>query len=167
MIKSRNIDPASPARYVELAGPMTATTAAIVNAQPVFVWHMPARYPVNLNQLQSAAAQVSTPGAKIVDVLFYQSFVGVGGTSQALTILKNGTTIFTTAPVIALASGAAAIDTAGVLAVPTGATRGVLKTDTTILLKKGDILSFTLAVTGTYTTAPNVSFVVVVDPNPI
>jgi hypothetical protein len=170
MIKTRNVDPASPMRYTELQGPNISTTAAITNAVPLFVWHFPARYPVNLTAAAASFPQATTPWVKIVDVIVYQAFAGVGGTSQTLNVFKNGTTIFATNPVVSLAGGAnSAADSAGVIALPSGYTRPVLTATTAnLLLKKGDVLTFTVpTVTGAYTTAPNLSFVIVIDNNPV
>jgi len=161
MIKARNIDPASAVRYVYLE--MTFQQTAAVTAWGVGCW--PVSQAVR-TQSGVASTALQTLG-KVVDVIIYQAAVGVGGTSVTCNILKNGTTIFTTNGVIALASGVAAIDAKGELAVPTGATRPVLKTDSTVLCKKGDVFALTTTVTGTYTTAPNLGIIVVVDPNPV
>lgn len=161
MIKARNIDPASANRYVYLE--MTFQQTAAVTAWGVGCW------PVSQN-VKTQAGVPSTGLAtlgKVVDVIVYQANVGVGGTSVTCNILKNGTTIFTTNPVMALASGVTAIDTKGELAVPTGATRGVLKTDSTVLCKKGDVFALTTTVSGTYTGAPALGIVVVIDPSPV
>lgn len=160
-IKARNVDVASALRYVYLE--MTWQNTAAVTTQAVGAW------PVSQAiKTQSGVGSTALPTySKVVDVILYQTNVGAGGTSVAANVLKNGTTIFTTNPVIALASGVASIDIKGELAVPTGATRGVLKTDATVSVKKGDVFGVTTTVTGTYTTAPSLGIIIVVDPYPV
>jgi hypothetical protein len=156
MIRARNVDPASPLRY-QVYSALVSSTTAITNALALDVWPFAMRSPIGIGSLPSSA--------KIVDVIVAQSYVGAGGTSQTVTVLKNGTTIFTTAPVVALAGGVAALDTLKEIAtVPTGWTRGVLKTDATVQLAKGDILSITTTVSGGYGTAPSIVVSVVIDP---
>ncbi len=157
MIKARNVDPSSALRYINLTweGALPALTGAL-NGILIGVYLFK----------QTLAAGV---GARVVDIVVAQALAGTAGTSWSAAVKKNGTAIYSTAPVLALASGAyAAVDSKAELALPTGATRGVLKTDSTILIKKGDVLSWDLTVTGTYTgAAPYCSVSLVIDPYPV
>lgn len=106
--------------------------------------------------------------ARIVDVVAGQSQAGVGGTSYTYDIQKNGVSILSTLGGFTLAGGASiATDAKGELTAPTGATRPVLKKDSTILIKKGDIFTVVFTVTGTYTTAAQLTLTLVVDPDPV
>lgn len=163
MIRARNVDIASPVRYKEIhfhdALPaLTGSLAGII----LGAWPYSSKVPFG-----QGTALPGTSGT-IVDVILHQSTAGTAGTSWTANIKKNGTTIFATNGVLALASGAnAATDTRGeITPVPTGATRPVLTaTKANLLLKKGDILSWDLTVTGTYTgTAPFIGIIVLVDP---
>lgn len=162
MIKTRNIDPAAAARYVNLewSGVLPALGAGTTTG-----WII-APYGYDANALKQQAV---VPGlARVVDVVMAQSTAGTAGTSWTANVKKNGTTVFATNGVLALASGAnVAIDTKAELALPTGATRPVLLAapNATLLTKKGDVWSWDLTVTGTYTGAgPQVSLLVIIDP---
>lgn len=155
MIRSRNIDPLSPQRYqiMEFSGALPALTGTLAGVM-FGIWGF---------------KQLNMANAKIVDVIVGQSTAGTAGTSWSVAIKKNTTAICSTAPVLALASGAnAAMDCKGDLALPTGATRGMLKTDGSILIKKGDVIQYDLTVTGTYTgAAPQVYVGIIIDPYPL
>ena len=59
----------------------------------------------------------------------------------------------------------ASVDAAGTISLPSGSTRPVLKTDSTVTLAKGDDLALNVTVSGTYsTTFPKVSVAVVTEP---
>lgn len=164
MIRTKNIDPACGARYI-VAGidAWIPGTAAIANALAFFVWPFTGRSPYDPSRT-NANAPFPLSG-KIVDIIIGQSYAGVGGTSYTVTLAKNGTAVCSTNAVVALAGGAnAATDALGALTVPTGWTRPVLKTDSTIWVKKGDVLSLTTTVSGTYTTSANLSLIVLIDP---
>lgn len=104
-------------------------------------------------------------GARLVDVTISQVAAGVGGTSFTFDVQNSGaTSLFSTLPVITLASGVAKSDTKTEIALPGGWTRGVLKTDTTTVVSKGDYLSFTTLETGTYSTHSTFVFVLVFEP---
>lgn len=162
MIKTRNIDPASASRYfdIEFNGALPALTGTLAG---ICIGAFPFSQKVPLRQ----GSALPGAEAKIVDVILSQSTAGTAGTSWAANVKKNGTTIFATNGVLALASGAnAVVDSLAEVALPTGATRPVLvATLATLLLKKGDVLSWDLTVTGTYTgAAPQISVQIVVDP---
>jgi hypothetical protein len=156
-IRARNVDPLSPFRYIySMHGPFSGTatlTGAMLDCYPV-------------NQQRGATGQV---GDKVVDILFSQGAAGVGGTSVTVTIKKNGTTICTTDAKLTLAGGAnIAIDAkAEITPLPSGCIRPVLKSDSTIYLKKGDVLTADYTVSGSYSTAPQMRVTLVVDPFPI
>ena len=156
MIRARNVDASSALRYIvfESTGALPALTGTL-SAVMLGAW--PFR-------------QQGMANAKIVDVIISQATAGTAGTSWTVNVKKNGTTVLATNGVMALASGAnAKVDAkAEAGAVPSGATRPVLKTDGTVLLTKGDVVSWDLTVSGTYTgAAPQVCVTVVIDPYPL
>jgi hypothetical protein len=162
MIRTRNVDIVSPLRYKEihfhdLLPALTGTLAGVM----LGAWPYSSKVPFGQGTVLPGTS------GKIVDVLLHQSTVGTAGTSWTANVKKNGTTIFATNGVLALASGAnVAVDSRGEISLPTGATRPVLtSTLANLLLKKGDVLSWDLTVSGTYTgTAPFIGIVVVIDP---
>jgi hypothetical protein len=104
--------------------------------------------------------------ATLVDVIVYQASAGVGGTSFTVDI-KNaaGTSLFTTLPVITLASGADKLaDAKAELALPSGWTRQVLKTDATVTLTKGQRFTISTVETGTYSTHAQIVFSFIFEP---
>lgn len=117
---------------------------------------------------------VQAPG-RIVDIQLYQAAAGVGGTSWSVALLKNVTTVTTTAGVLALAGGvntfvqtAASPDIANGLsavALPSGATRPVLSTTAaTVTVARGDVLTINVTNSGTYSTAFSGQVRVLIDP---
>lgn len=165
-IRARNLDQASAARYVnvEMGGPVTLTGTG--SALAVGVWPYGQRSP----PFGGTAIQSQYEFAKIVDVVLAQTAAGVGGTSFTVNVLVNGVTIFTTNAVVTLASGAnVSTDAKGELTLPAGWTRPVLvaSNNANLFLKKGDSISVTYVVTGTYTTAAQFIVSVIVDPNPV
>lgn len=164
-IRARNMDLPSANRYVDFtfAGAMPTLTGTGVVTQ-IGVWPFGQRSP----PFGGAAIQSQYQFSRIVDIIVSQSLAGVGGTSFTVNVLKNGVTVLSTLGVVTLASGAnQSTDVKGELALPAGWTRMVLKTDSTILLKKGDNIEIQLVITGTYSTAAQIAIAVIVDPNPV
>ena len=140
MIKTRNIDPKSAARYtdsIHYHGALPALSGTS-NAVGLGVW------PYSQISKDQAFSLTLPSFAKVVDVIISQPYAGTGGTSYTINILKNGTTMLTTNGAITQAAAAGAVDAKGELANVAGYTRPVLKTDSTVLLKKGDIITFVL-----------------------
>jgi hypothetical protein len=162
MIKTRNIDPKSAARYtdsIHYHGVIPALTGTS-NAAAMGVWTYSQ---ISKDQPFSS----SLPSfARVVDAIIAQPYAGAGGTSYTISVLKNGTTMFSTLGAITQAAVAGAVDSKNELPNIAGYTRPVLKTDSTVLLKKGDVISLVVVVTGTYTTGANLSVSLIVDPWP-
>lgn len=104
--------------------------------------------------------------ARLVDVILYQVGAGVGGTSYTFDV-KNaaGTSLLTTLAAVTLASGADKVtDAKGEIALPSGWTRPVLKTDTTVDVTKGTKLRIETVETGTYSTHATFIAVLIFEP---
>lgn len=139
------ISPGSPAHYVPMSSPLFLTAANGVTARFVYPF---------------------AGGARLVDMLVHQADAGVGGTSYTVDV-KNvaGTSLLATLPVSTLASGASkGTDAKGDVALPSGWTRPVLKTDATVTVAKGDRLNVSTVETGTYSTHATVVVVLVFEP---
>lgn len=106
--------------------------------------------------------------AKIKDIVVTQAAAGVGGTSFAVTVKKNGTSVCSTDAVIALADGAnknvnLAASPMGAIAKPTGATRPVLDA-TKASCSQGDVFTADITLTGSYSTAVTGAVCVYLEP---
>lgn len=94
---------------------------------------------------------------KVRKITFSVPQAGAGGTSITADVLKNGTTVLSTVPVITRATVAAntKFDTAKELATsaPTGvsALPVLSTTDATVTVKPGDVLELSTTAVGTYT----------------
>lgn len=132
MIRSRNIHPDTHARYN--------------------VYRLPVRNAATADLAGLALGTCVTKTGEVVrNVFLSQTIAGANGTSIAVDVKKNGTSIFTTKPLLAIGDGAnATVDCLGKIAKPTGATRGVLKTDGAPTLGLGDDLSVDIDYTGAY-----------------
>lgn len=167
MIKTRNIDVASPARYVRIVWTGVGTLPVVAAGTPVYNMGV---YPYAAEPKTQAFSSSLPSFGKIVDVVFGHAIAGTGGTSVVYNVKKNGTTIFTTnCTILPTAAAALSFDTKLELgsAVLTGVTRPVLKTDSTIYVKKGDIFSVDTTITGVYTLNPAVSITLVIDPQTV
>lgn len=163
-----------------LAALTLAATALADGTNQTFDQRSPLKYvtcAVNVGATASATGVVlcgvQAPG-KIVDLQLYQAAVGVGGTSWSVALVKNATTVTSTAGVLALAGGvntfvqtAASPDVAafGSVALPTGATRPILSTTAaTVAVARGDVLTINVTNSGTYSTAFTGQVRVLIDP---
>jgi|GEM_PF-7088387 len=148
--------------------PYTINTARISAASPArYVEHRPAAFTVVASASISGFVYPYAGGARLVDVIVYQVAAGTVGTSWVLDLKTvAGTSLFTTLPVMTLASGANQMtDTKGEIALPSGWTRGVLKTDSTVTVTKGQVLNYSTVETGSYTVHPTAYAVFVFEPN--
>lgn len=99
---------------------------------------------------------------KITDVMVNQSVTGANGTSVTADVLKNGTSVLSTTAITVVAA-TAKVDAAGDFAAGAN-TAPVLKTDSTVLVNKGDLITVSLTLQGTYsTTFPTVAVGIAVD----
>ena len=91
-------------------------------------------------------------GARLVDVLVYQVQAGTGGTSWSVTVRNAaGTGMLDTLPVATLASGANQVtDAKEEVALPSGWTRPVIKSDATPDVVKGGFIDVYCTEVGTY-----------------
>lgn len=146
-INTSRISTRSPARYVSIHLPYVSANA---NGIPS---GMRAIYP--------------GPGSgKLVNVIIHQTGEGTGGTSYTIDLKTvAGTSLFSTLPVQTQASGANQYtDTRGAIALPSGWTRGVLKTDTTTTVGEGERLNLWTVETGTYSVHPIIMATLVFEP---
>jgi hypothetical protein len=105
-------------------------------------------------------------GARLVDVIVHQNSVGVGGTSVAVDVKNvSAVTLLTTPLALTLASGANTVtDARGNLALPSGWTRPVIKTDATATVAEGARIQIATTETGTYSSHPVVVVTLVFEP---
>jgi alpha-beta hydrolase superfamily lysophospholipase len=116
-----------------------------------------------------AVSSVWVPWAgRIVDAIVYQQGAGTGGTSLTVDLkTTGGTSLLATLPVLTLASGADKLtDASGALALPSGWTRHVLKTDATVTVTKGQRIAISTVETGTYSPHPAFQVVLYIEPSP-
>jgi hypothetical protein len=147
------------------------TTSKIASYNPSRYWvHTASGLMGNSSVISYYVYPHDTP-ARLVDVVFTQTSAGVGGTSWTLNAQDlAGTSMFTTNVTGTLASGigtAAApitVDSKGVLALPTGWTRPVLKTDSSVIFTKGRSFRIFATESGTYSTHAFVNFVFIFEP---
>ena len=149
-VTNQRFDQRSPLRFI----PMAATVGATSTTTGIVV------------------GVVSGPGA-IVDIQLGQAATGTGGTNWTATVKKNGTSVCTTDGVLALASGANKsvnsstdpdLGWTAALALPTGATRPILKVDGTQLVAKGDLITVDITNSGAYSPAFSGTVKVVINP---
>jgi hypothetical protein len=134
MIRTRNIDARTPARYVRYFNAWEFAASTNKTGIPLGV----------------CAAR---DGEVIKNILVSTPVAGsAGGTSMAFTVKKNGTTVCATDAVLARSDGDnASVDVLGYVTKPAGATKAVLSaTLSAITLAYGDDLSVDIALTGTY-----------------
>lgn len=138
LISSLRISRASPARYVAYSIPISATVAN----GTIHRWCYPFSAP-----------------ARLVDIVLEQVSAVVGGTSFTVDVKNAATTsLLTTLSVSTLASGNfKTVDAKGELALPSGWTRPVLKTDSTVDIVKGGHVDIATVETGTYSTHATIS----------
>lgn len=144
IVTTSKISTEAPARYVFVQIPGAALTAA--------------------NSIVSA---VYVPWAgRVVDIIVYQAGAGVGGTSYTVDLKTvGGTSLLSTLAVVTLASGVGAVtDARGLVALPAGWTRPVVKTTSDAVVTRGQRLNIHTVETGTYGTHANVMVTVVIDP---
>lgn len=142
-ITTQMISPASAARYVYT---LTGSVNAVANGNVVSVW---------------------TPfAARLVDLIVYQQTAGTGGTSFTVDVkTAGGTSLLATLPVQTLASGADKLaDAKGALALPSGWTRPVIKTDGAEVVTKGQRLVISTVETGSYSGHPLFQVTLVYEP---
>ena len=142
-INSARISARSPARYVVISPRYFTTVASGIGER----WVMPF-------------------SGRLVDIIINQANAGVGGTSFTLDVQnESSTSLLSTLPLQTLASGAnQKTDIRGELALPSGWTRGVVKTDGTATVTKGTRLSLATVETGTYGTHATIVVALVFEP---
>lgn len=142
-VNSSRISARSPARYVVISPRYFATVASGLGER----WIMPF-------------------SGRLVDIVINQASAGVGGTSFTLDVQnESSTSLLSTLPVQTVASGAnQKTDVRGELALPSGWTRGVVKTDGTATITKGTRLSLVTVETGTYSTHATIVVALIFDP---
>jgi hypothetical protein len=141
---TRQISPASPARYVYFQAYVTSVASGTLTS---FVYPYPG-------------------GARLVDVVVSQVAAGTGGTSVAVDAKNAAVVSLLTTPLSAtLASGANVVtDARGNLSLPSGWTRPVIKTDATPVVAQGASIQLVVTETGAYTVHPVLSVTFVFDP---
>lgn len=139
VITTQRLSSRSPARYVTLvSGNMT-----MGNPSVPWRWVYPFKGTATLH-----------------DVVVNQVVAGTGGTSTTVAVRKNGSVdMLATNATVPLSAGALAVlDMRGELALPSGATRPVAKTDGSETITKGDVIYVYSTESGTY--SPHATFVV-------
>lgn len=145
VVTTSKISTASPARYVEYStGVLTLAHGAVIGR---YVYPFPG-------------------GARLVNVIVYQHSAGTVGTSWTANVRNAATTsLLATTMTATLASGAAQVsDARGDIALPSGWTRAVIKTDGTATIAQGAMLDVHITETGSYSAHPMGLVVLVFEP---
>jgi hypothetical protein len=156
---------ASSAAAQGIVGPITTGRISRSTAARYVFW-VPPWFTVANGSTPARFVYPYAAGARLVDVLVYQVAAGTVGTSWTLNVRNAaGTSLLTTTATLTLASGAnQTTDAKGAVALPSGWTRPVLKTDATVDIAKGGFLDIYTTETGAYTVHPTGVVVLVFEP---
>lgn len=145
-VTTPHISPSTASRYVYFT--VTSQTSNGSSISPYFV------YP-------------SGCGGRLVDIVIQQRTAGTTGTSWTLDLRnKDATSLFVTAATGTQASGNyQSVDAKGEVDLPSGWTRPVIKTDSTVSITKGTSLYLYVTESGSYGTHPTLIVTLVFDPS--